>query len=96
MKLSPAQVEQALTQFEAVVLPNNDPAVLELNELFGDHTFFLDRSGLSVVEPNGDAQPGAPAGTVVNLASWTDESMDGLTPHEPRPTEVVVMLEKER
>jgi hypothetical protein len=65
-----------------------------LNELFGDHTFFLDRNGLSVVEPNEDTRPGAPTGTVVNLASWTDEAMDGLRPHDPQPTEVVVMLEK--
>jgi hypothetical protein len=95
MKLNSAQVEQALTQFQAVVLPNDDPAVLELNALFGDHTFFPDRNGLNVVESKEDAQPGAPAGTVVNVASWTDESMDGLAPHEPQQTEVVVMLEKE-
>jgi hypothetical protein len=95
MKLNSAQVEQALTQFQAVVLPNDDPAVQELRALFGEHTFFLDRNGLSVVEPNEGAQPGAPAGTVVNLANWTDESMDGLVPHDPQPTEVVVMLEKE-
>ena len=94
MKLNSAQVEQALTQFEGVVLPNDDPAVRELNALFGDHTFFLDRNGLNVVEPNEDAQAGAPEGTVVNLASWTDESMDGLVPHEPEPTKVVLMLGK--
>ncbi len=94
MKLNSAQVEHALTQFQAVVLPDDDPAVRELNALFGDHTFFLDRNGLNVVEPNEDGQAGAPAGTLVNLASWTDESMDGLVPHEPQPTEVVVMLEK--
>ena len=56
-----------------VVLSNDDPAVRELNALFGDHTFFLDRNGLNVVESNEDAQAGAPEGTVVNLASWTDE-----------------------
>jgi hypothetical protein len=96
MKLNSAQVEHALTQFQAVVLPNDDPAVQELNALFGDHTFFLDRNGLSVVEPNEDAQPGAPTGTVINLASWTDDAMDGLSPHDPQPTEVVVTLEKKR
>jgi hypothetical protein len=94
MKLNSAQVEQALTQLQALVLPDNDPAVLELNALFGDHTFFLDRNGLNVVEPNEDTQVGASTGMVVNLASWSDESMSGLAPHEPQPTEVVVMLEK--
>jgi hypothetical protein len=94
MKLNSAQVEQALTQLQALVLPDDDPAVLELNALFGDHTFFLDRNGLNVVEPDEGAQAAAPAGMVVNLANWSDESMTDLVPHEPEPTEVIVMLER--
>jgi hypothetical protein len=64
-----------------------------LNELFGDHTFFLDSNGLNVVEPSESPQAGAPVGTVVNVASWSDAQMTGLRPHEPEPTEVVVILE---
>ncbi len=52
MKLNFAQVEQTLTQFEAQVIPDDHPLVPKLNELFGDHTFFLDSNGLNVVEPN--------------------------------------------
>jgi hypothetical protein len=94
MKLNSAQVEQTLTQFQAQVIPDDHPVVPELNALFGDHTFFLDHNGLNVVEPNESAQGGAPAGTVVNLANWSDEGMTGLAPHEPQPTEVIVMLER--
>ncbi len=55
MKLSSAQVEHTLTQFEAHVIPEDHPLVQKLNELFGDHTFFLDGNGLNVVEPNESA-----------------------------------------
>jgi hypothetical protein len=92
MKLNSAQVEQTLSQFEAQVIPDDHPMVPKLSELFGDHTFFLNGEGLNVVEANGT---GARAGTVVNLASWTDAHLTGLAPHEPEPTEIIVMLEIE-
>jgi hypothetical protein len=92
MKLNSAQVEQTLTQFEARVLPDDHPLVQKLSEMFGDHTFFLNSKGLNVVEPN-EGTEGVPAGTVVNLANWSDPQLTSLTPHEPEPTEVVVMLE---
>jgi hypothetical protein len=95
MKLNSAQVKQTLTQFEAQVIPEDHPLVPKLNELFGDHTFFLDGNGLNVVEPNESTRVGPPAGTVVNLASWRDAQSTGLVPHEPEPTEVVVILESE-
>jgi hypothetical protein len=95
MKLNSAQLEQTLTQFEAHVIPEDHPLVPKLNELFGDHTFFLDGNGLNVVEAN-ESAAGAPAGTVVNLANWSDAEWTSLTPHEPEPTEVVVMLERKQ
>jgi hypothetical protein len=93
MKLNSAQVERTLTQFEAQVIPDDHPLVAKLSELFGDHTFFLDSNGLNVIEPNESADAGVPAGTVVNLADWSDARLTSLVPHEPEPTEVVVMLE---
>ena len=42
MKLTSAQIERTLGQFEARALPNNHPIVPRLTELFGEHTFFLD------------------------------------------------------
>src|SRR6266699_5492318 len=93
MKLNSAQVEQTLTQFDTRVLPDVHPLVLKLSELFGDHTFFLNSNGLNVVEPNGGTEAGVPAGTVVNLANWSDAQLTSLTPHEPEPTGVVVILE---
>ena len=51
MKLNSTLVETTLSQFEAQVIPDTHPAASELNRLFGDHTFFLDRNGLNIVEP---------------------------------------------
>ena len=68
MKLTSAQVERTLSQFEAQAVPDSHPMVPELNELFGDHTFFLDSNGLNIVEPSAEApRAGAQAARVVNL-----------------------------
>jgi hypothetical protein len=95
MRLNSAQVERTLSQFEAQVIPDDHPMVPKLNELFGDHTFFLNSDGLNVVEPNESATAGARAGAVVNLANWTDAHLTSLAPHEPEPTEIIVILETE-
>ena len=92
MKLSPERVNQTLGQFDAQVVPEDHPSVPQLNDMFGDHTYFVDGNGLNIVEPAAAAD-GQEAGQVVNVASWSDESQSRLTPHEPEPTDVVVMLE---
>jgi hypothetical protein len=38
------------SQFEAQAIPESHPVLTRLNELFGDHTFFVDSDGLSIVE----------------------------------------------
>jgi len=54
MKLASAMIDRTLDQFEAEALPDNHPVVPQLNQLFGDHTFFLDANGLNIVEPTGE------------------------------------------
>ena len=68
MKLTSAQVERTLGQFEARTIPDDHPVIPQLNDLFGEHTFFLDRNGLNIVEP-AEAAAGAAAQSakVVNL-----------------------------
>ena len=51
MKLNPTQLERTLGQFEARAIPDDHPVIPQLNDLFGEHTFFLDRNGLNIVEP---------------------------------------------
>jgi hypothetical protein len=93
MKLSSALVQQTLTQFKAQPIPEDHPSLPKLSRLFGDHTFFLDRNGLNVVEPTATAEPDAMTGRVVKLASWRDGTKTDLVRHEPEPTEVVVALD---
>jgi hypothetical protein len=92
MKLSPALLERTLNQYDAKAIPDGDPVVPQLTELFGDHTFFLDDGGLSIVEPAEPMQSGAQTGRLVKLADWT-AGKSGLSPHEPEPTDMVIVLE---
>jgi hypothetical protein len=89
MRLTSTQVERTLNQFDAQAIPDDHPVVAQLSDLFGEHTFFLDSNGLSVVEP---AEPGTETGKVVNLADWSDETLTSLAPHPPETTDVVVVL----
>ena len=75
MKLNSAQLERTLGQFEARPIPDDHPLIPQLNDLFGEHTFFLDRRGLNIVEP---VEAAGVSGRVVNLASWSDDSQSGL------------------
>ena len=93
MKLNATQVKQTLSQFNAEVLPDSHPAVPQLNNLFGDHTFFLDSDGLNVLEPAETPEAEGQAGEVVSLASWSDATLTSLRPHDPEPTGVVIVLE---
>jgi hypothetical protein len=61
--------------------------------LFGNHTFFLDGSGLNVLEPAEMPEKEVQAGEIVSLASWSDETLTSLRPREPEPTGIVVVLE---
>jgi hypothetical protein len=95
MKLTSIQVEQTLSQIRAEAIPDDDPVVPELSDLFGDHTFFIDDNGLNIVEPietGGRVQ----SAQVVNLADWRDADMTKLAAHEPEPTNVIVTLDVSR
>jgi hypothetical protein len=96
MKLTSAQVERTLSQFEneAQAIPDNHPVVPQLNELFGEHTFILDSNGLNIVEPTTETSgSGTREVRVVNLANWSDANLTSLAPHEPEPTGAVIELE---
>ena len=95
MKLSSAKVQQTVSQFDAQAIPEDHPAVPQLNTIFGEHTFFVGPEGLSIVEPAEEAPKGAVAGQVIRLATWRDDSRTSLEPHPPEATDVVVILESE-
>jgi hypothetical protein len=100
MRLSAAQVEMAAHQLHAEAIPEDHPLIPKLNELFGDHTYFLDSHGLSVVEQAATEESSTESSTpssggtavVVSLANWTDSNPPKLEAHEPELTDNVVTL----
>jgi len=93
VKLSTAMVERTLDRFEAHALPESHPAIGTLSKVFGEHTFFVDDKGLSIVQPAIRYNSGAEVGQVIKLASWENAERTSLKPHEPEPTGVMVPLE---
>ena len=91
MKMTSALLQQTLSQLDAQAIPDNHPVLPQLQQIFGDHTFFLDMNGLSIVEPQGRAR-GVLLGTVFNLASWSDNNREHLVTHEPEPTQFKIIL----
>jgi hypothetical protein len=94
MQLTSAQVERTLSQFEAEAIPENHPVIPQLTRLFGEHTFFLDRQGLNILEP-AESAPASDvrACKVVYLARWNDADPPSLEPHEPKATDTIIHFE---
>ena len=94
MKLNSTQIEQTLTQFNARVIAEDNPTIAELNDLFGDHTFFLDARGLNVLELIQLPQMEPESGEVINIADWSDATLTKLRTHRPEPTGIVIRLKE--
>jgi hypothetical protein len=93
MKLNSAQIDKALHQLDGQAIPAEHPVMSQLERLFGDHTYFLDGSGLNIVEPVEAEKNDCRQGVVINLAHWADDKADSLEPHVPERTDLVVDLE---
>ncbi|HEY0850445.1 MAG TPA: hypothetical protein VGD96_11055 [Bradyrhizobium sp.] len=94
MRLNETQLKQTLNQINAEVLPDNHPAAAQLADLFGDHTFFLDQSGLKVLEPAETSASDVQTSQVISLADWSDATLTSLKPHAPEPTGTVVIFDQ--
>jgi hypothetical protein len=94
MKLNKIQIGRTLSQFPALVLAEDHPAVAQFCELFGHHTFFLDARGLNVLELLEVPEMEAQDGEIISLADWSDADFTKLTTHQPEPTGVVIRLKE--
>ena len=95
MKLNTAEVARTTSQLQIEAIPDDHPLIPQLNRLFGDHTYFLDESGLSIVEPAVETAPESQngrMGVIVNLANWTGSNPPKLEAHEPELTDNLVAL----
>jgi hypothetical protein len=87
MKLNSQLVERTLSQIPAAVIPDDHPMLPALKGLFGDHTFFVDASGLSIVERR-EEKPRT--GEMVTLANWDEGDPSRLVCHMPDSTDLVI------
>ena len=101
MKLSTTRIQRTLHQLEdqtafqeTLLIGEDSPLKPKLNELYGDHTFFLNSKGIHIVEP-AETRSSAPTGKVIKLATWKDNKRTALTPHSPQTTDVIVVLGSE-
>ena len=90
MKLNSAQIEQTQRQLEADAIPAEHPAMGQLQRLFGEHTYFLDSTGLNIIEPIATEQSDSRMGVVVNLANWADGEATALKTHAPEATDRMI------
>ena len=94
MQLTSSQVERTQSQLDTEAIPANHPVMPQLTRLFGEHTFFLDRNGLNILEPaDASKAAGAQVCKVVYLAKWNDADPPSLEAHEPTPSDVTVEIE---
>ena len=90
MKLSSEQVQRVEQRIDGEVVPDSHPLSPQLQRAFGDHTFFLNPDGLTIVERSPvDRQ----VGEVVKLAGWTNGAHTELESDVPEPMPVAIQLE---
>ena len=93
MKLKREDIDRVVSQYPATLVAADHPIREQLTEVFGDHTFFFDTNGLTIVEPNA-SNGETETGRVIELASWTNAERTELLPHEREDTEIVIRLGK--
>jgi hypothetical protein len=87
VKLSPAQAHRVEQQIDGRAVPDPVALASQLQDTFGDHTFFIDSDGLNIVEPS---QADTDVGNVVKLGEWADDEHTKLRLKAPTLTETVV------
>ncbi len=90
MKLNAAQIRKVEEQLGVEAIPEEHPVTPDLRKSFGDHTFFLDATGLNIVEPN--PSPESSSGNVLKVATWASDERTKLLSHEPEVLPVTVDL----
>ncbi len=93
MKLNADQVGAIERQTGAIPIPNDNPANTSLLEIFGDHTFYADQNGLHVLEQVDVPDFDGDAAEVIQIAEWTSDTKDELSPMEPQRTGAVLALQ---
>ncbi|MFX4220523.1 MAG: hypothetical protein ACMVO3_05785 [Thalassobaculum sp.] len=96
MKLTTDQTAAVQRQTGADPLPEDNPAIGQLQEIFGEHTFYVAEQGLVVPEPMPDeeteeAVTDDPVEFLL-VAIWAGEDRQSLQPIEPQRTGIKLEL----
>ena len=91
MKLSSAQIAAVATSTGANPVPEDSPAMDQLKEAVGDHTFYVDQEGLLVLEDT-ETAAGPEELEVVRVGQWADEQRQTMGVIPPQPTGQVIDL----
>ena len=92
MKLSDHQIDQVRNRFGVDPVPDDHPSVPDLKETFGDHTFYIDSTGLHIWETAETAGDGTQFINALRVASWVNEEQNSLSTHNPESTGINVKL----
>ena len=83
MKLTDQQIADARDTLGVSPLPEDHPVMDQLQQAFGEHTFYLHQEGLSVFADQGEMQIPDGDPRLVLLAAWTNEDKTELGAVEP-------------
>ncbi len=81
MRLTQAQAQRVQGQIGAQAIPGDHPTAMQLEGIFGGHTFFVGPRGLHVVEPVAAEETERHAAAIVKIAIWQDAEQTKLMPH---------------
>jgi hypothetical protein len=83
MKLN--AVARTVSQLQVEALPEGHPLIAQLNQMYGDHIYFLDTNGLNIVEPAVDLLE-VPASSMGGWGGRKSRKLDGLQSAQARST----------
>ncbi len=94
MILNETQIAAVQQQLNVAPIETDNPAMPQLIEAFGEHTFYADLNGLHVLEALPDDTEGVAPGTavVIQIAEWTGDDRTNLAPVDPNTSNVLVSL----
>lgn len=93
MKLTADQVGAIERHTGAIPIPEDNPANTSLVEIFGEHTFYADENGLHVLEQVEVPDFEGDAAEVIQIAEWTSDTKDELSPIEPQRSGAILPLQ---
>ncbi len=94
MKLTNAQINTVNDQLDLNPIDPDTDAQKELEQIFGDHSYFINDNGLFMFGPGEDADTDEREARLFCVASWTNEERNELAAVKP-PAQIDVAIDLE-